>query len=100
MPLAGSKFCAVAPFEERCDDKGNKGQSGEKRGDRESSDEIILIVEDLDMERDSIGQTANMAADDGYGAELAHGAGVTKQDPVKQAPLYVRQSHRSERVKT
>ena len=56
-------------------------------------DEVVLVVEDLDVQRHGVGQAADMAGDHRDRAELAHGAGIAQQHAVEQAPFHVGQRH-------
>ena len=86
----------MAPFEEGLESKGDKRKASEKNGESESGDVIILIVQDLHLERDRVGQAANMPGDDGHSAELAHGARIAEQHAIEQAPFDIGQRHREE----
>ena len=50
---------------------------------------VVIIIQLLHPQRHRVRLTGDMARDDRHCAELAHGAGVAKQDSVKQAPLDV-----------
>src|SRR5437660_937382 len=88
-PAGGEPF-AVAPFEEGLADQGKEGESCKKRGDGESSDEVVLIVKNLHVERHGVGEAADVARDHRHRAELAHGAGVAEQHAVEQRPAHIR----------
>ena len=85
-PSGGGEGVAASPFEDGLGAQGDEGEACQKRGDGESSDEVVLIVEDLHVERHGVGQAADMAGDDRHRAEFAHGAGVAQQDAVEQRP--------------
>ena len=63
-----------------------------------AADEVVLVVEDLDVQRHGVGLAADVAGDDRHRAELAHGAGVAEDHAVEQAPLDVGQRHAPERL--
>src|SRR3954467_1095698 len=83
----------VSPLEERLGCQGDNGQESEERSDGEGRDEVVLIVENLNVERHGVGQASHVSGDDRHGAELAHGAGIAQQDAVEQRPADVRQGH-------
>src|SRR5579872_3762294 len=60
LPSALGKIVGMAPFEEDLDREGDQRQAGEKRGEREGGDEIVLIVENLHLQRDRVGKAADM----------------------------------------
>ena len=70
----------------------------EQRRDGERRLELIFVVENLDVQRQRVGQPSDVARDDRHGAELAHRAGVAENDAVEQAPLDVRQRHAEKRL--
>ena len=65
--------------------------SAKQRGDREGADEVVVVVEDLDVQRHRVGLAADVAGDHRDRAELAHRARVAQQHAVEQAPLDVGQ---------
>lgn len=75
-----------APGEDRLDEQGKKGQQSQQRSDSESAYVIVVVVQNLDVERDSIGESADMAGNYRDGTELAHGASVTQYDSVENSP--------------
>ena len=70
----------------------------EQRRDRERRLVLVLVVEDLDVERQRVGPAADVARDDRDRAELAHRARVAQDDAVEQAPLDLRQRDAQERL--
>src|SRR5215813_7709165 len=74
VPVDAGEAVAVSPFEDGLCAQGDEGESRQKRGDGESSDEVVLIVKDLHVERHGVGQSADVAGDDRDRAEFAHGA--------------------------
>jgi hypothetical protein len=63
----------------------------------EGGDEVVLVVENLDVQRQRVGMAADVAGDDRHGAELAHRAGVAEDDAVEQAPADLGQRDAQER---
>ena len=59
---------------------------------------LIVVVENLDMQRHRVGLAADVAGHDRHRAELAHRARVAEQHAVHQAPLHVRQRDAPERL--
>src|SRR5262245_40395858 len=45
---------SMPPFEERLGGQGDEGESRQKGGDGESSDEVVLIIKDLHLERHGV----------------------------------------------
>src|SRR6266481_3662090 len=90
MSSVGCEFTGMTPFETCLEDQGDESEGGQERGRREGADEVIVIVKHLDVKRERGGQAADVAGNDGDGAELAHRAGVAQQDPVEQRPADVR----------
>src|ERR1700681_3013629 len=78
VPSGGGEGVAVSPFEEGLCAQGDEGEACQKRGDGESSDEVVLIIKDLHLERHGVGESADMAGDDRHRTEFAHGAGVAQ----------------------
>jgi hypothetical protein len=89
---------AEPPFDQRLGGQRDEREQSEQRRDRERGDEIVLVVEDLDVQRHGVGQPANVARHHGHGAELAHGARVAQQHAVEQAPFDVGQSDAPEHL--
>ena len=81
------------PFEKRLGRKRQKRQQRQQRRDREGGDEIVLVVEDLHVQRHGVGLAADMAGHHRHRAELAHGARIAKQDAIEQGPPDVGQRH-------
>src|SRR5512134_708753 len=99
MAAAGcDELIAVAPFEQRLEDKGDQRKKRKKRGDRESGDPVVLIVEDLDVERHGVGDAADVAGDDRDPAELAHRPGIAEKHAIHQPPLHIGQRYPKERM--
>src|SRR5262249_38582081 len=71
-------------------------QQRQQRGDGESGNEVVLVVENLDMQRHGVGHAANVAGNNGDGTELAHRPRIAQQYTVEQAPAYVGQGHAPE----
>src|SRR4051812_2968335 len=88
---AGGKLPGVAPFEDGLEDKRDDPEAGENGCRRECADGVIVIVEHLDVKRQSVGQAADVAGDHGNRAELTHRARIAEQDAVEQRPLDVGQ---------
>ena len=61
MPARRREGIAEAPFEEGFDDERDNREQREKRGDRERGDEIVIVVEHFDVQRQRIGQAADVA---------------------------------------
>ena len=70
----------------------------QQRRDGERRREVVLVVEDLDVQRHRVGLAADVAGDDRHRAELAHRARVAEDHAVEQAPLDVGQRHAPERL--
>src|SRR5688572_12910256 len=81
------------PFEHGLEHEGQQGKQAQQRSHRESSDKVVLVVKNLDMERHGIGKSTDMTRDHRYRAELAHGAGIAEEHAIQQAPLDVGQSN-------
>src|SRR4051794_40253546 len=96
MGRSSGESIAVSPLEERLGCQGDNGQKSEERSDGEGRDEVVLIVENLNVERHGVGQAPHVSGDDRHGAELAHGAGIAQQDAVEQCPADVGQGHGQE----
>src|SRR5262245_49717210 len=60
-----------APFDQRFDDQGDHREQRQERGDGEGAHEIVLLIEDLDVQRHGRGHAAHMPADDRDCAEFA-----------------------------
>src|SRR5262245_53408280 len=60
-----------------------------QRGDRERRHEIVLVIEDLHMERHGRGLAPNEAGDDGDCAELPHRPRRAQQHTVHERPFDV-----------
>src|SRR6478609_7123675 len=56
MARSPGELIPVSPLEERLGGQGDDGQESEERSDREGRDEIVLIVEDLDVERHGVAE--------------------------------------------
>src|SRR3977135_1011673 len=80
VPSGGGEGGAVVPFEEGRGAQGDEGEACQKRGDGESSDEVVLIIKDLHLERHGVGESADMAGEDRHRAAFAPGAGVHTRD--------------------
>src|SRR5882724_273319 len=93
LAAGGGDLGGVAPLERRLGGEGDQGQQRQQRGDGEGGDEVVLVVEDLDVQRHGVGLAADVAGDHGDGAELAHRARVAQQHAVEQAPADVGQGH-------
>ncbi len=67
LPIGLVTSCArrdvvgVAPFEDGFDDEGDKSEAGKEGGDGERGNEVVLIVEDLHVQRERVGQSADVA---------------------------------------
>ena len=97
MRHAVASSYARAPFDQRLDDQRDDREQRQQRGHRECADEVVLVVEDLDVQRHGRGQPADVAGDDRHRAELAHRARVAQDDAVQQAPADLRQRDAEER---
>ena len=94
--VAAGEGVAVSPFEDGFGAQGDEGESRQKRGDGKGSDEVVLIVKYLHVERHGVGESADVAGDDRHRAEFAHGARVAQQHAVEQRPAHVGQRHSEE----
>ena len=97
---AASAQCLLisrAPFDERLDDERHDRQQRQQRGHGECADEVVLVVQDLDVQRHRGRQAADVAGHDRHGAELAHRARVAENHAVHQAPAHLRQRDVEER---
>src|SRR5579859_1772464 len=90
VSAVGCEFSGMSPFESGLEDQGDEPEGGQETGRREGADEVIVIVKHLDMKRERSCQAADVAGDDGDGAEFAHGARVAQKDAVEQRPADVR----------
>src|SRR3954470_9878549 len=69
MPVPSSRgrspgeSVAVSPLEEGLRCEGDDGQESEERGDGESRDEVVLIVENLNVKRHGVGQAPHVSGD-------------------------------------
>ena len=70
-----------------------EGQQGQQRRHRKCRDELVVVVENFDVQRHGVGESADVAGHHRYGAEFAHGAGVAKNHAVDQRPFHVGQRH-------
>src|SRR4029077_6289998 len=57
VPSGGGEGVAVSPFEGGLGPQGDEGEACQKRGDGESSDEVVLIIKDLHLERHGVGES-------------------------------------------
>src|SRR4051794_36677355 len=89
MSRSPGESIPVLPFEEGLRCKRDDGQESEERSDGEGRDEVVLIVENLNVERHGVGHAPHVSGDNRHGAELAHGAGIAEQDAVEQRPANV-----------
>ncbi len=85
-----------APLEDALHDQRHHREQREQRRHREGRRTLVLVVEDLDVQRHRVGLSADVPGDDRDGAELAHRARVQQHDPVEQAEADVRQRHAAE----
>ncbi len=68
-------------------------QQRQDRRHREGADDVVLVVEDLHLQRHGVGLAADVARHDRHRAELAHRARVAQHDAVEQAPADLGQRH-------
>src|SRR5689334_8432565 len=72
-------FLRDARFERCLGDQRYQREQRQERRNRKRRGELILVVENLDMQRHAVGLAADMAGHHRDGAELAHRARVAKQ---------------------
>jgi hypothetical protein len=80
-----------APLDDELEHQRDEREAREQRRDRERGCELVLVVEDLDVQRHRVGLAADVARDDADRAELAHRARVAEDHAVEQRPLDVGQ---------
>src|SRR3546814_6422701 len=90
MPPPCNGF-AVPPLYHGLYDQRHQRQCSQQRRDGERRHEIILIIEDLDVERHGVRLAPDMAGYDRHRAELTHSPRVAEQNAVKQAPADIGQ---------
>src|SRR6266498_873331 len=102
---AGSSACPCArvrrlaarevlpPLERLLRGERDEREDEQEGRDRERGAELVLVVEDLDLERDGVRDPADVARHHRDRAELAHRPGVAEDDAVQEAPLHVRERH-------
>ena len=88
----------LLPFHDRLDRQGHQGQHRQQRGHREGRHEIVLVVQDLHLQRNGVRLAPDVAGDDGDRAELAHRARVAEDHAVEQGPAHVGQGDAPERL--
>ncbi|MND94044.1 hypothetical protein D3C80_862480 [compost metagenome] len=81
----------MAVLEEGLQDQRHQRQNRQQGGGRKGADEVILVVENLDVQRQGVGQAANMAGYHRDSPELAHGPGIGQQHAIQQGPADVGQ---------
>src|SRR3984957_5392630 len=90
MPASGEPALAEAPvdspFKKGFEPERDKGEESEEGCESEGCCDVVLIVEDLDLQRDGVGKSANVSRYDRDSAEFAHRAGVAEQDAGEQGP--------------
>ncbi len=84
------------PLDQTLEHQRHQRQASEQRGHGEGGREVVLVVENLDVQRHGVGLAADVPGHDRHRAELAHGAGVAQDHAVEQAPLDVGQRHAPE----
>src|SRR5262249_6949381 len=83
-PSGGGEGVSMSPLEERLGAEGDEGKACQKRGDGESSDEVVFIVEYLHVERHGVGEATYVAGNNRHRAEFTHGAGIAEQHAIEQ----------------
>ena len=68
----------------------------QQRRHRERGGELIFVVENLDVQRHGIGESADVAGNHRNRAKLAHRAGIAKNHAIEQPPFDVGQGHAEE----
>src|SRR5262245_26307620 len=76
VPATRGELGAVVPLKGSLDREGKNGKSRKKRGDGESSDEVVVIVENLHLQGHGDRLSTDMPRNHRNGPELPHGAGV------------------------
>ena len=89
---------ADAPFHERLQHQRHEREARQQRRDRKRRLCVVFVVQNLDVQRQGIGDAADVARHDRHGAELPHRARVGEDDAVQQPPLDVRQRHADEHL--
>jgi len=69
-------------------------------GNREGADIVVIVVEQLDVQRHGVGDAPDMSRHHRHRAELAQGARVAQQHTIQQSPLNIGQGDAQEGGKT
>ena len=88
----------LLPFDQGLEGQGDDREQREHRRHREAGRERVLVVQDLDVQRQRVGLAPDVAGDHRHRAELAHRARVAEDEAVQQAPLDVGQRDPEERL--
>src|SRR5262249_56055483 len=89
LVAGGGDLGGKPPFQRGFGGKRDQRQQRQQRGDSEGGDEVVLVVEDLDMQRHGVGLATNVAGNNGDSTELAHRPRIAQQHAVEQAPADV-----------
>src|SRR6185312_9055238 len=61
MTMNGGQFVGIAPFQQGFQGKGDQGKQGQQSGNGKGADIIVIVVEQLDMQRHGVGLSPDMA---------------------------------------
>ena len=89
---------ADPPFDQRLQHERHEREARQQRRDGKCRLCVVLVVQNLDVQRQRVGHAADVARHDRHGAELPHRARGGEDDAVQQAPLDVRQRHPDEHL--
>src|SRR3546814_13929490 len=98
--MSRSSMIVEPPFQNALRHQRHEGERCQQRGDGKGPDEIILVVENLDMPRQGIGQAPDVARNNRTCTELTHYTRVAEQHTVEQPPPAVRSSTQPARQTT
>src|SRR3546814_7350383 len=96
LSMSRSSMIVEPPFQNALRHQRHEGERCQQRGDGKGPDEIIIVVENLDMQRKGIGQAPDVARNNRYCTELTHCPRVAEQHAVEQPPADVGESHMQE----
>src|SRR6478609_3219547 len=98
LSMLRSSMLMGPAFDELLETQRDEREHGQQRCAGERGGELVLVVEDLDVQREGVGRAADVTGHHGHGAELAHRPCVAENDAVEQAPLDVGQRDAPERL--
>src|SRR3546814_2194871 len=86
LSMSRSSMIVEPPFRNALRHQRHEGERCQQRGDGKGPDEIILVVENIDMQRQGIGQAPDVARNNRYCTEIPHCQRVAEQHAVEQSP--------------